>query len=105
MSVYYDFYLGKMNEESKKMDIIGPKIEGRLRSFYNRSQSFIDGEEVEDNMALRGPESFSDEFWAELGYKKENDYRPNVYVLNMKLVSDYVTRHAIWRFMIICRGL
>lgn len=95
MSVYYDFYLGKMNEESKKIDIIGPKIEGRLRSFYNRSQSFIDGEEVEYNMALRGPEGFSDEFWAELGYKKENDYRPNVYVLNMKLVSDYVTRGLV----------
>ena len=95
MSIYYDFYLGKINKESKKMDMIGPKIEGKIHSFYNRSRSFIDGEGVEDNMELWGSEYFSDEFWAELGYKKENDYRPNIYVLNMKQVLDKVTRGLV----------
>ena len=74
MSIYYDFYFGKFNKESKKMDMIGPKIEGKLHSFYNRSRSFIDGEGVEDNMELWGSEYFSDEFWAELGYKKESPF-------------------------------
>ena len=95
MSVYYDFYLGKLNKESKKMDMIGPTIEGKIHSFYNRSQSFIDGEEVEDNMELWGPQYFSDEFWTELGYKNENDYKPNIYVLNIKQVSNKVTRGLV----------
>lgn len=95
MSVYYDFYFGKLNTESKKMDMIGPKIDGKLHSFYNRSRSFIDGEEIEDNMALWGSEYFTDEFWTELGYKKDDAYRPNIHLLNMKQVSNNVTRGLV----------
>ena len=67
MSVYYDFYFGKLNTESKKMDMIGPKIDGKLHSFYNRSRSFIDGEEKEVHLWKKQKKRIRSRKWPNCG--------------------------------------
>lgn len=91
MSTYYSFYIGKQNKKTKEITIIGPKLENELHSFYSRSGSFIDWEEIQENMDRISPDIITKESWQALGYHSDDDYKPTTYILSINHATNYAT--------------
>ena len=91
MSVYYDFYIGKRNKKTNKIDVVGPyyKIstgEIKIKPVLSRSRSFIEWDDFVERIEDFDIRDASKELQDIVGYNKSNkDARPG---------WDYC--HAYW---------
>lgn len=99
MSVYYDFYLGK--KENDKIRLVGPIVDNKLHSFYNRSASFFNGDDIYDYMDRLPEQLIAEENIKDLGFTGlTNEYISSSFYIklvdavklaNPGLVKGYVT--------------